>query len=58
MHKEFSALEGGGVYRRISKEKPNDVVRVMFENFSSLGLFVEGALRHKKIQRLNSLLRE
>ncbi len=58
VRRELCVSERGGIYEWISKEKPNDVVRVMFENFSSLGLFVEGVLRHKKIRRLNPLSRK
>jgi hypothetical protein len=49
VQRELRALDSGGVYRRILREKPDDVVCLMFENFSSLSLFVKGVLHHKKI---------
>jgi hypothetical protein len=55
VQQELRALDSGGVYGRISREKPDDVVRLMYENFSSLSLFVKGVLHHKKIRQLNAL---
>ena len=49
VHQELRAQNNGGVYGRISREKPDDVVCLMYENFSSLSLFVKGVLHHKKI---------
>jgi hypothetical protein len=42
-------MEAKGIYGRISCDKPNNVVWVTYENFSSLGLFVKGRMCHKKI---------
>jgi hypothetical protein len=44
----YAALEEKGGYGGIAREKPDDVVRVMYKNFSSLRLFMEGPLRHRK----------
>jgi hypothetical protein len=55
VQREYVAIEKERLYGGILKEKPDNVVWVMFENFSSLGLFVEGILRHKKIRQLNCL---
>ncbi len=49
-------MEGEGIYGRIHNKKPNNVVRIMFKNFLSLGLFVEGLARHKKVRQLNKLV--
>ncbi len=51
-------MEGEGIYGRIHNKKPDNVVRIMFENFSSLGLFVEGPAWHKKVRQLNNLVRD
>ncbi len=55
VQREHAAIKGSGTYGRILKEKPDNAVQVMFKKISSLGLFVEGPLRHKKIRRLNTL---
>ena len=47
VQQELRALDSGGVYGQISREKPDDVVCLMFENFLSLSLFVKGVLHHK-----------
>ncbi len=49
-------MEGEGVYGRIHSKKPDNVVRIMIKNFSSLRLFVEGPARHKKVRQLNKLV--
>jgi hypothetical protein len=36
----------------------DNVVWIMFENFLSLGLFVEGPARHKKVRQLNKLVQD
>ena len=46
---EYVSLEDGGSHRRVSRLKPDDVVRIMYENFSSLGVFGEGPTKHIKI---------
>ena len=40
---------------QIKQAKPDDVVRVFFENFNSLGVFTQGKARRKKIKRLREL---
>jgi hypothetical protein len=52
----YAASETNGGYGRIAQEKPDDVVRVMYKNFSSLGLFTGGPLQHRKVRQLNKLL--
>jgi hypothetical protein len=42
-------MEANGIYGQISCGKPDNVVRVMYENFLSLGLLVKGGMCHKKI---------
>jgi hypothetical protein len=49
-------VEKAGKYGRIECDRWDDVVRVMYENFSSLGLFTEGPARHKKVRQLNKLM--
>ena len=40
---------------QVKQAKPDDVVRVFFENFNSLGVFTQGKARRKKIKRLREL---
>ncbi len=56
--KEHTELANRGVYGQVPQDKPNDVVRLIYENVSSLCMFAEGALCHKKIRQLNRLMRD
>jgi hypothetical protein len=56
MFHKYAALKTNGGYGRIAREKPDDVVWVMYKNFSSLGLFMGGPLQHRKVQQLNNLM--
>ena len=42
----------------VEQTKPDDVVRVFFENFNSLCLFQKGRKRRKKIKRLRELAKK
>jgi hypothetical protein len=53
---ELSTLTANGSYGCLSKDKPDNVVRLMYENFSSLSLFVEGPKKHVKIRQLNKII--
>ena len=56
VRREHAAGMATGAYGRIDPAKPNDVIRFMYENFSSLSLFLEGNLRHKKVRQINKLM--
>jgi len=58
VRREYAGMLANGLYGKISCDKPDDTVRIMFENFSSLGLFATGPLRHKKIRQINKLAGE
>ena len=58
VRREYAAVEEEGIYGRIHSKKPDNVVRIMIKNFSSLRLFVEGPARHKKVRQLNKLVRD
>ena len=58
VRQELSGLEDGGRYGYVPPEKPDDTVRVLYENLSSLALFTEGPLRHRKVRQLNKLMSE
>ncbi len=58
LHLDYVAMEGSRGYGGILRDKPNDVVQLMYEFFSSLGMFVAGPSRHKKVRQLNKLIRE
>ena len=55
---ERTALVNRDAYGQISRDKADNTIRIMYENFSSLGVFAEGSARHKKIRRLNELIAE
>ena len=55
---EYENLVGSGVYGKMPHHKPDDVIRVMYENYSSLSLFSQGDTRHKKIRQINKLARD
>ena len=44
-------------YGHAPKTKPADTLRVIFENFNSLGVFATGKERRRKINKLNGLLK-
>ncbi len=41
-----------------SNEKPDNLVQMTYENFSSLSIFVEGCQKQKKIRQLNKLIKD
>jgi hypothetical protein len=49
-------MEERGVYGRVNCDKPDNVVWVMYKNFSSLTLFAMGNMHHKKICQINKLM--
>jgi hypothetical protein len=51
-------MEERGVYGRVNCDEPDNVVWVMYKNFSSLSLFVMGNMRKKKICQINKLMRD
>ncbi len=56
IHREYAAMEATGVYSRVSCDKPDNVVQIMYENFSSLIIFTLSPARHKKVRQLNKLM--
>jgi hypothetical protein len=56
VHHEYAVREATGVYGQVSCDKPDDVVQLMYENFSSLSIFTLGRARHKKVRQLNKLM--
>jgi hypothetical protein len=53
---ELSTLTANGSYGCLSEDKPDNVVCLMYENFLSLSLFVEGPKKHVKIRQLNKII--
>ena len=45
--KEHTELANRGVYGRVPRAKPDNVVQLIYENFSSLCMFAESALCHR-----------
>jgi hypothetical protein len=56
VHREHTEMEATGVYGQVSCDKPDDVVQIMYENFSSLSIFTIGLACHKKVRQLNKLM--
>jgi hypothetical protein len=56
VHCKYATMEATGVYGRVSCDKPDDVVRIMYENFSSLSIFTPGPAHNKKVRQLNKLM--
>ena len=56
VRREYSGMESRGAYGNIPRIKPDDSIRLMYENFSSLSVFSTGAMRHKKIRQINNLM--
>ena len=56
VYHELSTLTANGSDGCLSQVKPDNVVRLMYENFSCLSLFVQGPKKHVKIQQLNKII--
>ncbi len=54
VRQDYAAAEANGMYGQLPKDKLDNIVRVMYENFSSLCVFMEGVARHRKIWQLIS----
>ncbi len=55
IHQEYVVTGANGIYGQISCEKPDNNIRLMYKNLSSLCIFAKGVLHHKKIRHLNKL---
>jgi hypothetical protein len=49
VRREYAAEESKGKYGNIPHDKPDDSIRLIYENFSGLSLFLVGPMHHKKI---------
>ena len=58
VEQEYATQVTDGEYGSLTKEKPDDSIRLLYENFSSLSLFSEGPRRHIKLRHLNKLIRD
>jgi hypothetical protein len=47
-----------GKYGQLEKRKPDDIICIMFENFSNLRIFVLGKEKGMKIWQINKLMEE
>ncbi len=56
IYQEYSTMTTKGAYGFLSCDKPDNVVCMMYKNFSSLLLFAKGPKKHVKICHLNKLL--
>jgi hypothetical protein len=56
IQREYTARESDRPHGHISTCEPDDVIRKIFKNFSSLSLFAMGPMHHKKIRKLNKLM--
>jgi hypothetical protein len=53
---ECTEMASKGSYSCIITSKPDNMIRIMYKNFSSLSLFAMGPMHHKKIYQLNKLM--
>jgi len=56
VRREYAAEESKDKYGNIPHDKPDDSIRLIYEHFSSLSLFLVGPMHHKKIQQINKLM--
>jgi hypothetical protein len=52
---DYVSSEAKRAYGRILVDKPDNVARMMYENFSSLSIFANEWRKHKKIHQMNKL---
>ena len=48
IHREYTAVRDTGTYGNILITKPDNVIRILYENFSSLSLFTVGPGHHRR----------
>ena len=53
--REYARATDEGAYGWVPQDKPDNVIRMMYENFSSLSVFATGYRKHKKIRQINKL---
>jgi len=58
IRREVEELEKSGKYGHVAKRKPDNTIRIFFENFNSLGVWATGKARRKKIRCWKRLLKE
>ena len=58
VHQEYTAAVASGQYGTVPRLKPDDTIRMMYKNFSSLSLFSIGPRKHAKIRQLNKIIRD
>ena len=58
VQEQVDAFWKDGQYGYVPREKPNNTIRLLYENFNSLGVFATGKARRRKVNRLKQLLRE
>jgi hypothetical protein len=56
VRREYSGMELKGAYGNKPIIKPDDSIRLMYENFSSLSVFSTGTMGHKEIRQINKLM--
>ena len=56
VRREYAKVGSSAPYGSVSILKPDNVIRILYENFSSLSLFAGGPGHHKKIRQLNKLM--
>jgi hypothetical protein len=58
VRQEYACKESKGLYGNTPVIKPDDSVRIMYKNFSSLSVFSVGSMHHQKIRQINKLMSE
>jgi hypothetical protein len=58
VQQEYARKDEKELYGNTPVIKPDDSVRLMYENFSSLSVFSIRSMHHKKIRQINKLMSE
>jgi hypothetical protein len=56
VHNKYTMIRAGGTYGQLQYKKPDNVIWMMYENFSSLSHFTKGPKKQVKILQLNKLM--
>jgi hypothetical protein len=56
VHNKYTTIRAGRTYGQLQHKKSDNVIWMMYENFSSLSLFTEGSKKHVKMHQLNKLM--
>jgi hypothetical protein len=56
VHQEYATQIANGTYGHLLIDKPDNGIQMMYKNFSSLSLLIDGPKKHMKLRQLNKIM--